>query len=492
MNYNPSIYEINTRVWIRQFDTEDKRATLDDVPTTYWDKLKDKGMDYVWLMGVWKINEEAIEKYCFEDGLKQSYSKALRDWKKEDVIGSPYSIDIYDVNPNLGSLKSIHRIRRELNKRDMKLILDFVPNHFSAESALIKSQPDLFLQVDKERYEEDNHTYFKPHDDIDNYFAHGRDPFFPAWQDTIQVNYFNVHAREYMIKVLINLTKFCDGARCDMAMLSLNNVFRNTWGSVAKQNSSGLAKDEFWKTAIEIVKNVCPHFIFIAEAYWGLEWELQQQGFNYTYDKKLTDRLKSDFVPSIHDHLEATDEYQTKSIRFIENHDETRAVTKFGLDKSLAAAVIYSTIKGMRFFNDGQFEGKKVKLPVQLGREPKEKINGYVYSHYKRLLEITKEDIFKKGDWQLVEVSPASDNNDTYINFLCWKWSYKNENKLVVVNYSGMLSTCRIKLELKGYPEEITLHDQLNDDTYIRSSNEISTEGLYIELKNYRCHIFSY
>ena len=387
MNYNPSIYEINTRVWIKQFNTNEKQATLDDVPTTYWDNLKEKGIDYVWLMGVWKINETAIEKYCFEEGLVKSYSKALRDWKKEDVIGSPYSIDIYDVNPNLGSLKSIYRIRRELNKRDMKMILDFVPNHFSAESSLINKQPDLFLKVNKEKFEEDNHTYFQPGEGAENYFAHGRDPFFPAWQDTIQVNYFNVHAREFMIKVLINLTKFCDGVRCDMAMLSLNNVFRNTWGNVANQNSSGIIKDEFWKTAIEIVKNVCPYFIFIAEAYWSLEWELQQQGFDFTYDKKFTDRLKSGFVPEIHDHLEATDEYQSKSIRFIENHDETRAAVKFGVDKSLAAAVIISTVKGMRFYHDGQFEGKKTKLPVQLGREPNEKVNGYVQSFYKKLFE---------------------------------------------------------------------------------------------------------
>ncbi|MGD8781175.1 MAG: alpha-amylase family glycosyl hydrolase [Ignavibacteria bacterium] len=492
MKFNPSIYEINTRVWLNRFNSENKKATLDDVPLTYWDELREKGIDYVWLMGVWKTNQTAIEKYCFEEGLVKSYSKALRDWKKEDVIGSPYSIDIYDVNPRVGSLKSIHRLRKELNKRNVKLILDFVPNHFSAESSLVKTKPDLFLKVNRERFEEDNHTYFKPDENVENYFAHGRDPFFPAWQDTIQVNYFSIPAREFMIKMLINLTKFCDGVRCDMAMLSLNNVFRNTWGNVAEQNSAGIIKDEFWKTAIEILKNVCPQFIFLAEAYWGLEWELQQQGFDFTYDKKLTDRLKSGPVPDINDHFQAAEEYQEKSIRFIENHDEERAVAKLGVEKSLAAAVIISTVKGMRFYCDGQFEGKKIRLPVQLGSEPNEKTNGYVQSFYNRLLRIANRDIFKKGEWQLIEPLPASDNNDSYINILCWKWSYENENRLVVVNYSGTLSMCRIKFELKGFPEKINLYDELNDENYPRSTNEINTKGLYIELKNYRCHIFAY
>ena len=489
---NPSLYEINTRVWIRQFDTTEKQAAFDDIPLSYWDDLKSKGIDYVWLMGIWKTDESTIEQYNFDEGLVKEYSKALKDWKREDVIGSPYSIDVYDVNPKLGNLKSLYKIRTELNKRKMKLILDFVPNHFSSHSSLIKTNPDLFLSTTENYFKEDPHTFFKPDKNDSHVFAHGRDPFYPAWQDTAQVNYFSIKAREFMIKTLINLTKFCDGVRCDMAMLSLNNVFKNTWGGVLAKNGYETPKDEFWKLAIEIVKNTCSNFIFIAEAYWDLEYELQQHGFDFTYDKKLTDRLKVGYVPEIRDHLTAQKDYQRKSIRFLENHDEERAAKILGKEKSQAAAVIAGTVTGMHFYYDGQFEGKKTKLPVQLGREPKEQICPSLKLFYDRFLDITNRDVFKHGEWNMLKPIPSSDKNTTYNNILAWTWTYANEKRLIVINYADTISTCWLKLDVRGYPEEFTLIDLLTDKIYDRSAEEVHSTGLYIELRNYNSHIFAY
>lgn len=492
MTNNPKIYEINTRVWLRQFDTPEHKATLDDIPLSYWDSLREKGIDYVWLMGIWKTCESTIEKYCFEDGLVKEYSKALKDWKRDDVIGSPYSIDVYDVNPKLGNFKSLHKIRTELNKRNMKLILDFIPNHFSCESTLIKTNPDLFLTTTEKYFKEDPHTFFKPDVEKSSVFAHGRDPFYPAWQDTVQVNYFSIKAREFMIKTLINLTKFCDGVRCDMAMLSLNNIFKNTWGGVLANNGYNTPRDEFWKLAIEIVKNTCSNFLFIAEAYWDLEYELQQQGFDYTYDKKLTDRLKVGYVPEIKDHLQAQKDYQLKSVRFLENHDEERAAKIFGREKSMAAAVIAGTIMGMRFYNDGQFEGKRTKLPVQLEREPKEQLCITLKNFYDKFLEVTNRDVFKHGNWNMLKPLASSEKNTTFNNILAWTWSYANEKRLVVINYADTVSTCWLKLDVRGYPEEFTLIDLLADKVYHRSAEEVHSTGLYIELRNYNSHIFAY
>ena len=289
MKNNPSLYEINTRVWIKRFGT----ATLDEVPDDYWSDLKNKGFDYVWLMGVWKTPESTIEKYCFEDSLVKSYKHALKDWKREDVIGSPYSIDVYEINPKLGDGESLLKLKLKLNKLGIGLILDFVSNHFSVGTSLLRTNPEIFLSADKEFYEKDTHTYFQPDPAKEKYFAHGRDPFFPAWLDTVQLNFFNQQTRDFLTDTLVNLTEVCDGVRCDVAMLALNNVFRNTWaGAVAAQ---GLAtpETEFWKDAISKVKNKRNDFLFIAEAYWDLEWQLQTLGFDYTYDKKLTERLRA-------------------------------------------------------------------------------------------------------------------------------------------------------------------------------------------------------
>ena len=491
-NFNPALYEINTRVWLRRFDKDARKATLSDVPADYWDGLLEMGIDFVWLMGIWKTCDSVIEKYCFEEELVKSYSRALKNWKPEDVIGSPFAIDDYTVNPALGSCESLIELKMLLNKKGIKLILDFVPNQLSAQSSVIKNNPYVFLGVGKEFYDRDPHTFFQPFESEKIYFAHGRDPFFPAWQDTIQVNFFSIDARNFLTGILLKLTAMCDGVRCDMAMLPLNNVFKNTWGTILPNYGFEMPKTEFWEVAIPKVKNARPDFLFIAETYWDLDWNLQQLGFDYTYDKKLTDRLGNALNIDIREHLQAGPEYQRKSLRFLENHDEDRAVAVLGKDRSKAAAVIISTILGMRFYFDGQFEGKKIKLPVQLGREPEEAPLNGMEDFYAKLLKITSRDPFKYGEWKLLDPVSSWGNNRTYGNFFAWTWRYKEEKRLVVVNYSDALSTCRIKLDVAGYPDEFTLEDLLNDKSYIRSAEEVFRQGLYIELKPWQAHIFSY
>ncbi len=492
MNYNPSIYEINIRPWLKRFSSENKAAKIEDVPNQYWDNLAAKGIDYVWLMGLWSTCDSIIEKYCFEPGLIKNYDRALKDWKKEDVIGSPFAIDTYEISPKLGSTKSLLELKSYLNKKGVKLILDFIPNHLSAASRIIKENPYVFLYVNHDLFERDPHTFYQPFEDQKIYFAHGRDPFFPAWQDTVQINFFSIDARRFLTNTLIGLTKICDGVRCDMAMLALNNVFKGTWGSILQANGFEAPPTEFWKDAIAKVKEERPDFLFIAETYWDMEWTLQQLGFDYTYDKKLTDRLLFGPVIDIGEHLQAEPDYQNRSIRFIENHDEERAVAAFGKEKSKAAAVVISTILGMRFYNDGQFEGKKIKLPVQLGREPEELPILAVNNFYNKLLSITSEEIFKKGKWNLLSPISSWGENKSYENMLAWLWTYKEEKRLIVINYSETVATCRIKLDVRGYQEEFVIKDLLNDAAYTRSAEEVFHAGLYIELKPYHAHIFSY
>lgn len=489
MIYHPSIYEINARIFLKRFGSNTK---LDEIPDSFLDQLCDKRIDYLWVMGIWKTCPSSVEKYCFEEGLIRDYDKALKNWQKEDVIGSPFAIDTYEADETLGGIESLIELKSRLNKRGIKLILDFIPNHFNADTTLLKTKPEIFLSVDKESYIKDSHTYYQPDINEEKFFAHGRDPFFPAWQDTIQINFFSKDARKFLTDILLNLTKVCDGVRCDMAMLALNNVFKNTWaGAISKKNIEPLP-EEFWGQIIHTVKNTRNDFLFIAEAYWNLEWELQQLGFDYTYDKSLTDRLKSDWALSIKEHLHAENDYQIRSLRFIENHDEERAITILGKEKSKAAAIIISTIMGMRFYHDGQFEGKKIKLPVQLRREPDEQLNQEIYDFYNNLFSVVKEDVFKKGEWSLLTPETSWAGNVTFNNIIAWQWILDKEKRIVIVNYSNTASTCRLKLDVREYPELFELKDLLNNQDYLRSAEEVFHTGLYIELKPWHAHIFNY
>jgi hypothetical protein len=491
MNNNPAIYEINTRVWIKRFDTPTRKAKLRDVPFDYWKQLAGLGIEYVWLMGIWQTCDSIIDKYCFEEDLKKNYSKALRDWKHDDVGSSPYSIDNYTVNKLFGDTTDLLNVKHDLNKIGLKLVLDFIPNHFSAGSSLISTNPEIFLRVSGETFRNEPHTFFQPRLDKAEYFAHGRDPFFPAWQDTIQINICSKEAREYLITILLELSSLCDGVRCDMAMLALNNVFKNTWAGVLSAPCLENFRTEFWSDAIFAVKSKRSDFQFLAEAYWDLEWQLQQLGFDFTYDKKLTDRLKHSYAREIIDHLKADSSYQKKSIRFLENHDEERILNVMGKEKSKAAAIVISTIQGMRFYYDGQFEGRKIKLPVQLVREVEENESAELKSFYDKLLKICSHQIFKEGKWKLLNTIPSWENNFTYLNMLVWEWRLRDERRIVFINYSDFLSTCRAKIDVAGYHEELVFTDLLHGVNYNRSAEEIHSSGLYVELKPWHAHIFS-
>ncbi len=489
MSLNKSLYEINTRIFLRRLG---KNARLRNVPHDFWNYFIEKKFDYIWLMGIWQTTKTTIDKYCFEDYLVQSYNKALRNWQKEDVIGSPYSIDTYNVNTEIGNFDDLLELKTYLNKNNIGLILDFIPNHFSADSQLIKEHPTFFLSVDKSTFEKDSNAFYKPFNNDEIYFAHGRDPFFPPWKDTIQVNYFSKDVREFYKNLLSKLIKYCDGVRCDMAMLGLNNVFKSTWAGVIEKNNSETEITEFWSDIISSVKKVRSDFIFIAEVYWGLEKDLQQLGFDYTYDKSLLDKLRSNTAFNIYDHLTADIEYQKRSVRFIENHDEERAISSLGLEKSKAAAIIISTIPGISLYFDGQFEGKKIKLPLQLGREPDEQNQIELKEFYNKLLDIKKLIVIRNGNWKLYTTLPSWEGNHSFTNILAWQWNLKSENCLVVINYSNFTSSCRIKLEVRNYPETFQIKDILNNQTYFRSAEEVFHVGLFIELKPYQAHIFIY
>lgn len=488
MLVNPGMLEVNTRVWIKQFGP---RAVFSDIDDLFIDDLKSKGIEILWLMGIWKTSKSLAGNCCFGPDLVPEYIKALSDWKKDDIIGSPFAIDDYIINPVLGNQNDLLEFKEKLNRYNIKLFVDFIPNHFGADSSLISSNPEIFLQTDEKAFKKDPYAFFEFGNGHSVFIAHGRDPFFPPWSDTAQLNYFEPRTRRIMTEKLLYIASIADGVRCDMAMLPLNNVFQNTWMGVLNKWGYKKPEEEFWKTAIEDTKAKYPDFIFMAEAYWDLEWQLQQLGFDYTYDKTLTDRLYQSDIQGIKAHLQADKEFQMRSVRFIENHDEERAISRLGRFKSLAAAVVISTVQGVRFYYDGQFEGKKVRLPVQLGREPIEKTSRPVLNFYEILLKITSADIFKSGSWQILNAGPVDSANSTWENFLAWQWKLNSEIRIVVINYSHSTAQCRLEIDLSTREEFVVMEDLLTKTVYKRSVNEIREQGLFIELKGYQSHIFS-
>ncbi len=481
--HNPTLYEINTWVWLSDLSRKHGTAVnLNSVPAAEWEAIAKFGFDAVWLMGVWERSPAGIAIANRNENLLADFRRALPDFRAQDNVGSPYCIRRYVVDDHLGGSAGLASARKELDKRGMKLALDFVPNHVAPDHPWVIEHAEYFIRGSADDAKNDPASFVEVQGNV---FACGRDPYFPAWPDVLQLNAFQPKLRQAVIETLSSIANQCDSVRCDMAMLLLNAIFERTWGSRAGQPPA----TEYWDEVIPAVKREHADFLFIAEAYWDLEWELQQHGFDFCYDKRLYDRLEHGSPESVRLHLCADHAYQEKLLRFIENHDEPRAAVTFSPGKERAAAVATFTQLGARLFQEGQFEGRKTRLPVFLGRRPDEPIDGQLQDFYAKLLKVIQASVFHDGQWSLCERTGWPDNT-SFENLVAWSWINDVDRYLIVANLSEDAVQARVRLtwgDLRGV--SWLLVDVLSSATYERDGDELVSPGLYIELEpwGYNC-----
>jgi hypothetical protein len=372
--------------------------------------------------------------------------------------------------------------RTELARRGLRLLLDFVPNHVAPDHPWVTAHPEWFIHGNAQDAAQNPAAYITKNKTV---YACGKDPYFPAWPDVVQLNAFESGLRNAVQETLNDIADQCDGVRCDMAMLLLNSVFARTWGGRPGTSPN----TEYWAEVIPKVKRTHPEFLFIAEAYWDLEWELQQKGFDFCYDKRLYDRLEHDNAESIRLHLCADMAYQDKLLRFLENHDEPRAASAFAPAKERAAAVVTSTVTGARLFHEGQFEGRKVRLPVFLGRRPNEPVDHSLQDFYNKLLGAIHRPLFHTGAWQLCERTGWPDNR-SFENIVTWTWKANQEFCLVAVNLSDEAAQALVKLSYDGFRgRQVTLTDLLSGAQYNSNGDEMLSPGLYVDLHPWGVHM---
>lgn len=487
---NPIIYEINTWTWLHGLSVKYGRSiTLGSVPDEELDRLSNWRFDAIWLMGVWERSPAGRKISQEHPGLQSEYRRALDDYAPEDVVGSPYAVHRYEVDSHLGGADELADLRQRLADRGLKLVLDFVPNHVAVDHPWTQAHPEYFVQATVGDLAAQPDHFFRPADaDHDRILANGRDPYFPAWTDTAQLNAFSPALRAQALATLNTIAEQCDAVRCDMAMLVTNRVFAETWGD----RVGAPPKTDYWEMIIPKVQDAHPDFLFISEVYWNMEWDLQQQGFDYTYDKVLYDRLRGGSVEQIISHLQADLGYQQHLVRFIENHDEVRAASALAT-RDRAAAVIITTLPGATLLHEGQLSGYRVKLPVQLGRRPLETARPDTLAFYHRLAEEVSNPIYHEGTWELCELGPAWEGSQSYRNLIAYTWRHGDDRRLIVVNYAGSSSRCRVPLpdlDLDG--TKWALADVLVDERYERSGTEMAGDGLYVELGPWGTHVFQF
>jgi len=481
----PSLFQINTRVRLSELGAALGRpATLDDVTDAELDRLARNGFDLVWFLGVWQTGEAARRVSASNPEWLAEYHRILPDFRGADVAGSCFAVRDYHVHRDFGGDEALERLRTRLRSRGLRLMLDFVPNHVAPDHRWVDEHPDFFVEGTEERLAAEPLNYRR----VDaaggsRILAYGRDPYFAGWPDTLQLNYGNPALQDALVGELRRIARQCDGVRCDMAMLVLPEVFERTWG---------IRSEAFWPRATSEVRTELPGFLFMAEVYWDLEWTLQLQGFDYTYDKRLYDRLEHGASRAVREHLMAGLDFQDRLARFLENHDEPRAAATFAPDVHRAAAVITYLSPGLRFFHQGQLEGRRVRIPMHLGRGPIEAPDPSIGAFYESLLACLRDPAFRDGDWRRLDARPAWDGNGSSEAFVAFSWTGPDAlRRLVVTNYADHQSQCYLGLpwnDLQG--RTWRLQDRLGTAVYDRDGADLSARGLYLDVPSWGYHAF--
>jgi glycosidase len=483
----PALYQSNARVWLTELSVMLGRpATLDDIPNSALDEFKQLGFDWIWLLTVWQTGAAAQAISRANPGWRHEFAETLPDLIDDDIAGSGFAIQSYSVHSGLGGDAALARLRERMQQRGLKLMLDFAPNHMAPDHTWVTQFPDYFIGGSEINLIRTPQNYFRsPTANGSRLFAYGRDPYFPGWPDTIQLNYGNPALQTAMTSELLRIADQCDGVRCDMAMLVLPEVFERTWG---------IRVDDFWPNAIQSVRENHPSFLFMAEVYWDLEWTMQQQGFDYAYDKRLYDRLREHHARPVREHLRAGLDHQDKLARFLENHDEPRAAATFSPEVHAAAATITFLSPGLRFFHQGQLEGRRRRISPHLVRAPAEAIDENLKEFYSRLLSVLRHDTVRNGAWQQLDCIPAWAGNGSCDNFVACDWrGTDGQFLLVVVNYSPDQSQCYIRLPHKDLKHHTwRLIDWTGEASYDRVGDDLVAPGLYLDLPAWKYHVFSF
>jgi hypothetical protein len=481
----PALFQVNTRVWLTELSRQQGRpATLDDIPDDELDRLARSRFDWIWLLSVWQTGPAAQRVSRTNPEWQAEFHHTLADLREDDIAGSGFAITGYTVHTSLGGDAALARLRTRLQLRGLRLMLDFVPNHMAPDHPWVERHPDYFVAGTEADFQREPQNYTRMGDaSARRILAYGRDPYFSGWPDTLQLDYSNPATQQAMSAELTRIAGQCDGVRCDMAMLVLPDVFNRTWGR---------RPEPFWPRVIPQVREAVPGFCFMAEVYWDLEWTMQQQGFDYAYDKRLYDRLRGHHARPVREHLLAGLDYQDKLARFMENHDEPRAAATFGREVHEAAAVITFLSPGLRFFHQGQFEGRTKRISPHLVRAPQEPQDAALRRYYDRLLAVLQRSALRDGQWQPVGCHPAWDGNWTWDGFIAFAWQGNGaERLLVTVNYAGTQGQCYVPLpfaDLDG--REAVLTDLMSDARYERAGADLVSRGLYLDLPAWGYHVF--
>jgi hypothetical protein len=482
----PTVYGAYAHVWLREFSLKlpGRPLTLAEVPDAELDRLQSLGVNWFWLIGAWQTGPHGRTHAVSHPDLRRQCRKILDDFAISDMVGSPYAVQEYRVHRALGGDEALLSLRAPPARRGIRLMLDLVPNHTACDHPWVREHPDYYVQGSLADLEA-RRGFFAETARGDSVILHGKDPHFEPWTDTAQLDWRNPALVEAMTAQVEGLTGLCDGLRCDMAMLVLSDVFRRTWGAGPYPEPAF----EPWSAIVSAARARAPAFVFLAEVYWNMEERLIKLGFDWVYDKVLYDPAAHDSA----DNVAGTWRASTPSSRW--RCASWRTTTSRAPRRPSPGAArgrrghrldpARSLLRALR-----QMEGRREKLPIQLGRAPAEPVDDKLV----RLLPHAAAGGALGGRAVAAAALPSGLGRQLHARRLPGQ---QLERRRAAPARGGQLrrparAVLRGPLPA-GHPRRLArARRRAEREGYQREGRELRTHGLYVDLPAWGAHLFRF
>lgn len=218
-------------------------------------------------------------------------------------------VQAFAPDDSVGGSQGLQSFRRAASNAGLELFLDFPPFQVAQTNPISAWRPDWAIhQLLSPGLDLERGAWFESEVEpgLDLAIARARDPYFPPVPGSVQLNSCQPGLREHMQSVLARIATQCDGVWFKSAMLPLPMGMEKTWGKWRASSTGGVTLDDSpWPCLLDSARDISPEFKCLAEGFWGTEWDLMGQGFNYCLDQRLTQRLAQHDFEGLMAHLSA-------------------------------------------------------------------------------------------------------------------------------------------------------------------------------------------
>ena len=396
----------STYVWLNQLSRFYGRSIerLDQIPDEELQTLAARGMNALWLIGVWERSRasQTIKRLC----------------GNPDAVASAYSLYDYSIAHNLGGEPAYRDLRDHCGRYGIRLASDMVPNHMGIDSTWVIEHPEWFLSRrdlpypaysfngpdlsgdDRVEIKIEDHYYsqtdaavvFQRRDKWTNdtqYIYHGNDGTSFPWNDTAQLNYLSAAVREQVIQTILHVARQFPIIRFDAAMTLAKRHVQRLWfpasaagDSIPSRAESAMSTAdfdralpvEFWREVVDRVAQEVPGTLLLAEAFWMMEgYFVRTLGMHRVYNSAfmvmLRDEDNANYRKLLKNTLEFDPGIMKRYVNFMSNPDERTAIDQFGSgDKFFGVATLMATLPGLPMFGHGSVEGFTEKYGMEYYR----------------------------------------------------------------------------------------------------------------------------